>query len=142
MFKILFVLLCCFALHQVVAAQVPPITTGYGAQGNFSVSDESFASPLFQSENVHVFRPVEARAPVPVIFFAPGFGNNDPASYRPFINHIVSRGYAVVFSPFQIVAPGESIYGRRYDTIWAGYEEAVRRYGQSFDLTRVGFIGH
>jgi uncharacterized protein (TIGR03437 family) len=142
MFKPLFALLGCLVIHQAIAAQIPPITAGYGAQGNYSVSAERFASPLFQSENVHVFRPNEASAPVPVLFFAPGFGNNDPASYRPLINHLVSRGYAVVFSPFQIIAPGESIYSRRYDTIWAGYEEAVRRYGQSFDLTRVGFIGH
>src|SRR5205085_11097811 len=70
------------------------------------------------------------------------FSLTDPASYRPLINHLVSRGYAVVFSPFQLVALGESVYSKRYDTIWAGFEEAVRRYGQSFDLTRVAFIGH
>ncbi len=141
MCKLLFVLLLVL-LAPFAQAQIPPITSGYGANGNFTVSDERFASPLFQAENVHVFRPVEATAPVPVIFFAPGFSLTDPASYHPLINHIVSRGYAVIFSPFQLVTLGDSVYSKRYDTIWAGFEEAVRRYGQSFDLTRVGFIGH
>ncbi|MBI1763741.1 MAG: hypothetical protein HYR56_20130 [Acidobacteria bacterium] len=121
---------------------IPPIATGYGAEGTFTVLDERFASPLFPAENVHVFLPAERSSLAPVIFFAPGFSVTDPASYRPLINHIVSRGYAVVFSPFQIIAGDGSVYEKRYDTIFAGYEEAVRRYGMFFDLTRVAFIGH
>ena len=121
---------------------IPPIASGYGANGAFTVLDERFASPLFAAENVHVFRPAERSSLAPVIFFAPGFGATDPATYRPLINHIVSRGYAVVFSPFQIIAGDGSVYEKRYDTIFAGYEEAVRRSGNFFDLTRVAFIGH
>ncbi len=130
--------------HQLAVAQstIPPIASGYGANGAFTVLDERFASPLFPTENVRVFRPAERSSLAPVIFFAPGFGATDPATYRPLINHIVSRGYAVVFSPFQIIAGDGSVYEKRYDTIFAGYEEAVRRYGQFFDLTRVAFIGH
>jgi uncharacterized protein (TIGR03437 family) len=131
-------------LHQLAAAQtsIPPITSGYGANGSFTMTDDRFASPLFPSENVHVFRPAERSSVAPVIFFAPGFGATDPANYRPLIQHIVSRGYAVVFSPFQVVAGDGSVYERRYDTIFAGFEEAVKRYGNFFDLTRAGFIGH
>jgi uncharacterized protein (TIGR03437 family) len=132
-------LLC---LSSSVSAQIPPISSGYGANGTFTVTDDKFPSPLFTLENVHVFRPAEAQSPVPVIFFAPGFSVTDPVNYRPLINHIVSRGFAVVFSPFQIIAGDGSVYEKRYDTIWAGNEEAVRRFGASFDLTRVAFIGH
>lgn len=121
---------------------IPPITTGYGANGTFTVTDDRFASPLFPTENVHVFRPAERSSVAPVIFFAPGFGATDPANYGPLINHIVSRGYAVIFSPFQVIAGDGSVYEKRYDTIFAGYEEAVRRYGNFLDLSRVGFIGH
>lgn len=121
---------------------IPPIASGYGANGVFTMTDDRFASPLFPTENVHVFRPAERSSIAPVIFFAPGFGATDPANYRPLIQHIVSRGYAVVFSPFQIIAGDGSVYERRYDTIFAGYEEAVKRYGNFFDLTRIGFIGH
>lgn len=141
-----FVVLAAVSLFSppFTAAQspIPPITTGYGANGTFSITDDRFASPLFPSENVHVFRPAERSSVAPVIFFAPGFGATDPANYRPLINHIVSRGYAVIFSPFQVIAGDGSVYQRRYDTIFAGYEEAVKRYGNFFDLTRVGFIGH
>jgi uncharacterized protein (TIGR03437 family) len=142
MFKPLFALLCSLVVHQVAAAQVPPITAGYGANGSFSVIDEKFASPLFKEENVHVFRPAEASTPAPVIFFAPGYSTTDPVGYRALINHIVSRGYVVVFSPFQIIAGDGSVYEKRYDTIFAGFEEAALRYARYLDLTRVGFIGH
>lgn len=144
MFKPAFVFLCLFFCLASVSgfAQVPPITSGYGANGPFTLIDEKFPSPLFTSENVHVFRPAEASALRPVIFFAPGFSVTDPANYRPLIEHIVSRGFIVVFSPFQLIAGDGSVYERRYDTIFAGFEEAVRRYGQFFDLTRVAFIGH
>lgn len=142
--RFIFLAVVSLLSHQLAVAQspIPPIATGYGANGTFTMTDDRFASPLFPTENVHVFRPAERSSLAPVIFFAPGFGATDPANYRPLIQHIVSRGYAVVFSPFQVITGDGSVYQRRYDTIFAGYEEAVKRYGQFFDLTRVGFIGH
>jgi uncharacterized protein (TIGR03437 family) len=142
--RFIFLAVASLLSHQLTVAQstIPPIATGYGANGTFKMTDDRFASPLFPTENVHVFRPAERSSVAPVIFFAPGFGATDPANYHPLINHIVSRGYAVVFSPFQVIAGDGSVYQRRYDTIFAGYEEAVKRYGNFFDLTRVGFIGH
>lgn len=142
--RFLFLAVAFVLLQPSATAQntIPPIASGYGANGTFTVMDERFASPLFPTENVHVFRPAERSSVAPVIFFAPGFGATDPANYRPLINHIVSRGYALVFSPFQVIAGDGSVYEKRYDTIFAGYEEAVRRYGNFLDLSRVGFIGH
>ena len=35
-----------------------------------AVTDESFPSPLYDNENVHVFRPSGATSPTPVIFFS------------------------------------------------------------------------
>jgi uncharacterized protein (TIGR03437 family) len=122
-------------------AQVPPITSGYGANGSFTASEARFPSPLYAEQNVVVFRP-NTNAPAPVVFFAPGFSVQTPDNYRPLIQHIVSRGYAVVFSPFQVLALDLNEQRLRYNTIWAGFEEAVNRYGASFDLTRVAFLGH
>jgi uncharacterized protein (TIGR03437 family) len=119
-----------------------PIQSGYGANGQFAVTEDKFPSPLFSSENVHVFRPARITTKVPVIFFAPGWGNNDPDEYEPLINHIVSRGYALVYAPFQIISGDVTLHKKRYDTIFAGFEEAVKRYGASFDLARVGYAGH
>jgi uncharacterized protein (TIGR03437 family) len=137
-------ILLTLSLSLVSQAQSPfqPIQSGYGANGTFAVTDDKFSSPLYDSENVHVFRPAGATAPAPVIFFAPGFANNDPREYEPLIKHVVSRGYALVYAPFQIVSGDATLHKKRYDTIFAGFEEAVNRYGSSFDLTRVGYAGH
>lgn len=142
--NILLAFAICSALGVSSLAQGPitPIQSGYGANGNFAVTVEKFASPLYDREKVQVFRPAGLNEPVPVIFFAPGFSNNDPAEYRELINHIVSRGFALVYAPFQIISGDITLHEKRYDTIWAGFEEAVKRFGSSFDLTRVGFAGH
>src|ERR1051326_8012637 len=134
----------CAALSQFVLAEgpIPPIQSGYGANGQFAITIDKFASPLYDSEKVQVFRPAGVTQPVPVIFFAPGFNNNDPDEYRLLINHVVSRGYALVYAPFQVFSTDISLHEKRYNTIWAGFEEAVKRFGASFDLTRVGFAGH
>ncbi|HKQ72198.1 MAG TPA: hypothetical protein VJ810_00625 [Blastocatellia bacterium] len=142
--KPLIALFLTLSLSLISQAQSPfqPIQSGYGANGPFAVTDEKFSSPLYDRENVHVFRPEGATSPAPVIFFAPGFANNDPREYEALINHVVSRGYALVYAPFQIVSGDITLHKKRYDTIFAGFEEAVKRYGSSFDLTRVGYAGH
>ena len=142
--KSLLALLLTLVLSPITQAQSPfqPIQSGYGANGSFAVTDEKFPSPLYDNENVHVFRPAGATAPTPVIFFAPGFANNDPIEYAPLINHVVSRGYALVYAPFQIVSGDITLHKKRYDTIFAGFEEAVNRYGSTFDLTHIGYAGH
>lgn len=119
-----------------------PITSGYGANGSYAIQADKFPSPRYDRENVYVFRPQGIDRPVPVIFFAPGYNNNDPREYRALIDHIVSRGYALVYAPFQILSGDITLHEKRYDTIWAGFEEAVDRYGESFDLDRVGYAGH
>lgn len=142
--KTLLALVLAAASCAAVQAQgpIPPIQSGYGAKGDFAITDDKFSSPLYERENVHVFRPAGATAPAPVVFFAPGYNNNDPAEYRALINHIVSRGYALVYAPFQILSGDITFHEKRYDTIFAGFEEAVKRYGESFDLSRVGYAGH
>lgn len=123
-----------------------PITAGYGAPGPFGIERVGFASPLFTQEDVYVYRPrggpQGAGGRVPVIFFTPGFSNTKPEEYAALIDHIVSQGYALVFSPFQIISGDLTLNEKRYDTIWRGFEEAVRRYGDGFDLDRVGYVGH
>lgn len=119
-----------------------PIGSGYGANGDFGVKSDRFPSPLYDREDVYIFRPEGVTGKVPVIFFVPGYSNNDPDEYRGLIDHIVSRGYAVVFTPFQLLTGDLTLNEKRYDTIWAGMKAAVARYGESFDLERVGYVGH
>ncbi|MDX2044534.1 MAG: hypothetical protein SF097_25210 [Acidobacteriota bacterium] len=141
---ILFAVALLCSIGGIVSANgpIPPIQSGYGANGAFTVKVDKFPSPLYDNEKVQVFRPVELTTPVPIVFFAPGFNNNDPDEYRPLINHIVSRGFALVYAPFQVVSGDISLNEKRYNTIWAGFEEAIKRFGSSFDLTRIGFAGH
>ena len=136
------VVVCALAAAARGQAPFPPIASGYGANGAFSITEEKFPSPLYDRENVHVFRPGGASGKTPVVFFAPGYSNNDPDEYEALIAHIVSRGYAVVFAPFQLLSLSLTPHEKRYDTIFAGFEEAVTRYGGSFDLERVGYVGH
>jgi uncharacterized protein (TIGR03437 family) len=119
-----------------------PIASGYGANGEYALRVDRFPSPLYERADVVVFRPEGVPGKVPVIFFAPGYTNNDPDEYRGLITHIVSRGYAVVFTPFQLVSGDLTLNEKRYDTIWEGMRAAVERYGESFDLDRVGHLGH
>lgn len=119
-----------------------PIASGYGANGDFGMRVDRFPSPLYRRADVRVFRPAGVVEPVPVIFLVPGYSNNDPARYDGLIRHMVSRGYAVVFTPFHLVSGDPTLHARRYAAIWAGMRAAVERYGASFDLTRVGYVGH
>jgi uncharacterized protein (TIGR03437 family) len=140
----LLALLTVCAMVSIARAQPPfqPITSGYGANGSYAVAEDKFPSPLYDRENVHVFRPAGAAGKVPVIFFAPGYSNNNPDEYEALIYHIVSRGYALIYAPFQLLSVSLTPHEKRYDTIFAGFEEAVKRYGASFDLNRVGYAGH
>ncbi|NOT62750.1 MAG: hypothetical protein HOP19_21285 [Acidobacteria bacterium] len=138
-YQVFFSLLLC-GLATTALAQIPPITSGYGANGSFTYTEARFANPLDAGMEVVVFRP-NTNAPVPVIFYAPGYSAQTPDLYGPLFPHLASRGYAVVYSPFQVSLDFYA-WQRRYETMWAGFDEAVKRYGTSFDLTRVGFAGH
>lgn len=126
----------------VLADHQKPISSGFGANGRFEVQIDRFPSPLYSSADVRVFRPIGAKGKVPVIFFVPGYSNNNPDKYRGLITHIVSRGYAVVFTPYHLVSGDLTLNEKRYDAIWEGMREAVIRYGETFDLERVGYVGH
>src|SRR5690242_14439434 len=110
-----FALLCAICGRASAAGPIPPIQSGYGANGNFAVTVDKFPSPLYDNEKVQVFRPSGAPGSVPVIFFAPGFNNNDPDEYRPLINHVVSRGYALVYAPFQFFSGDVTLHEKRYN---------------------------
>lgn len=119
---------------------IPAIMKGYGAEGPYAMDIRTLKNPLWGGEPVSVFFPAGAGGPRPVIFFSHGFGASDwRRAYAPFIRHMVSRGYIVVYSPYETF--GASIK-ERYRTLWEGFEVAVRRFGPKMDLSRVGFVGH
>jgi hypothetical protein len=102
---------------------------------------DTFRSPRWPSHDVSVFHPAGVNAPRPVIFFSHGFYATNPAPYMALIEHIVSRGYVLVYSPYPTGTENRG-QGERYETLFAGFEEAVQRFPQYIDATQVGFMGH
>ena len=104
----------------------------YGEQGPYRVVRESFQN---SGQTVTVFLP-DGESNVPVMFFSHGLGGNLYQYYSALLNHVVSRGVAVVFSPY----PSYTSSAQQCDTMWQGFERAASIY--DFDLDRVGFFGH
>ncbi|MDE1153498.1 MAG: hypothetical protein PW788_13260 [Micavibrio sp.] len=113
----------------------------YGANGPYGMQTQTIKNDLATSKDVTVFFPTGGdAAPRPVIFFSHAYGATDwKVAYAQFVPHIVSLGYIVVYAPYPTL--GDTIDGR-YNVIWHGFELAVAKFGNSMDLTRVGFVGH
>ncbi len=118
-----------------------PIDSGYGAKGRYSVKVDSIKHPVWEKHSVYLFHPGEITAPVPVIFFCHGIGADNPAVYQQLIDHCVSRGLSVVYTPFEMssamVAPLEM-----YTSVWNGCISAVKSWSSMVDTARIGFTGH
>ncbi|HDK17602.1 MAG TPA: alpha/beta hydrolase [Nitrospirae bacterium] len=119
---------------------IPKITKGYGSNGPYDMDIKTISNPLWKRKKISVFFPKGVSDQRPVIFFSHGFGGTDwKYAYAPFIRHMVSRGYIVIFSPYQTL---RATSDERYATLWNGFELAVQQFGSQMDLTRVGFVGH
>jgi hypothetical protein len=132
---------------QIVAQTYqPPAPGDFGGAGAFSVSVLTFTNPVYPAANgqplvVSVFHPgTTINAALPTIFFAHGFtspvGSAD--NYLNILNHLASRGYNVVFSPYE-GGVGLNI-PQRFDELVTGFNAAVTNF--SLNTAQVGFTGH
>jgi hypothetical protein len=119
---------------------LPQASSGYGADGRYAVDEQSFSNPEDPTQRVYVYAPVDG-TPAPTVFFSHAFGARDPALYGATIRHLVSRGYAVVYPQYPTRNTAEAA-DSRYDVLWTGFTEAVKRYPLLLDTSRVGFFGH
>jgi hypothetical protein len=119
----------------------PPIDTGFGAPGPYSVVSDSFTNPPVISEFIHVFYPRAAAGKCPVIFLCQRYGIKDPQEYATLINHIVSRGYVVIMPSIRPVL-FTRVQLDKYENGYLGFREAVARFASIIDTTRIGFVGH
>jgi len=115
------------------------IATGFGAHGPLEVAVAAISNPRWPSQQVSLHYPQSVAEPVPVVFFGHGNDLGEPRYYAALIDHIVSTGIAVVFSPYAI---GSNIHVDRYAAIRSGVDAAIAEWGEKFDLSRVGFVGH
>ncbi|MDY6857280.1 MAG: hypothetical protein SWO11_21775 [Thermodesulfobacteriota bacterium] len=114
----------------------------YGEPGPYTMVEETFKNPEWRTgEKVSVFFPAELTEPVPVLFFLHGFGCTNWKGYKTLITHLVSKGFAVVYTPYPSIGITTRV-SERYDILWDGFIEATDRYATRFDLKRVGFLGH
>jgi hypothetical protein len=120
---------------------IPPIEEGFGSMGPWQMVVDSLPQPLWPGHYVHVFSPQDADSPRPVVFFCHGYSSSNPQHYLPLISHMVSKGYMVIFSPYQMVAmdPKEV---KKYATIETGFEIAIDNFRARIDTTKIGFVGH
>jgi hypothetical protein len=120
---------------------VPPIAAGYGADGSYEVESDSLPHPRWPGHSVYVFRPADSGRKYPAILFSHGYNKSSPFVYQPLINHLVSRGNVVIFSPFRDFN-GDPDQHRKYAMLFDGFCFAVRHYQSIIDTTTMGFAGH
>lgn len=120
-----------------------PIAHGYGSDSTLDATTDSFPNPRTSDLNVYLFRPESLSTPVPVLFLIPGYSGSDPHLFDPLIDHVVSRGMAVMFSPYPIFPPPSSAkdIAEKRAIAWGGFSDGVARWGQYLDTTHVGFMG-
>ena len=135
--------LLAYAINTPQNLRIVTTQIEYGEAGPYTMVSETFENSKWRLSNrgepVTVLLPAELSGSVHVLFFSHGFGATKWTFYRSLLTHLVSLGYAVVYSPYPILSGGIS---ERYEIMWNGFEEAAERYATKFNLQKVGFLGH
>jgi hypothetical protein len=118
---------------------VPPIGSGFGSDGPFSVSVNKIVNDHWLLNNIYVFYPEGTTNPVPTIFYSHGYGGNDTTYQIELLKHVASKGTTIVFVPYKTVGVDVA---ERYATLYDGFIKAARSLPTIIDTTRVGFFGH
>ncbi len=124
--------------RSICRARIAPIGRGFGSPGPHAVEILTVANPEFPQSGVTLHRPVGLES-TPLIVFGHANGLADPRSYARLLQHIASRGYAVVYAAHQV---DTERHEDRYRAFWSGVIAAVDQYRERLDLERVGFVGH
>jgi acetyl esterase/lipase len=140
-----------FTIHNVAHAPRGSTTTGpcvvqqplsgYGCNGPWTMTTDSFPNPGLSARNVYVFAPIRSDTLWPVVLFSHAFRLSQPRLYLPLIRHIVSQGFVVIFSSYFVVDVDHA-HAQRYDLLQKGFEEGLMIKSHCIDTSRIGFIGH
>ena len=118
-----------------------PIDSGFGAKGVWETDEDSIAHPKWGGHHVYLFHPQQQRSPAPVVFFCHGISADNPILYMQLIRHLVSWGYAVLYSPYGAsLAMGSP--DRAYAVMQAGFDAGAKKWSAIIDTTRIGYVGH
>lgn len=125
--------------------------TDFNVQSNLSVTafflPDSFGlagthslAPIYQEPNelASIYYPNDASAqnPVPVIFFAPGWGSGSPSDYQSLLTFIASHGVAVVYAKDEQKLTSSDML---IDFVSMVNDPAIN---PLLDTSRIGVIGH
>jgi len=123
---------------QTYTGPIPKPTSGYGADGSYTIATQSFANPNFSGHDIVIYYPAGITSPVPTIFYSHAFGGNNPDNISGFLNFVAKKGYAIVFVPYQILGGIQP----KYTNLLEGFIKAAHDYPNIIDTTKVGFVGH
>ena len=119
--------------------RIAPITEGFGAPGPYAVESTVIANAKWPDQHIELFVPRGFDGSVPVLLLAHAFNEDDPRTYRALIEHLVSRGSAVVFPTYSV---GKG-HAERLDVLWSALEATLASPSSPpLDPGRLGFIGH
>ena len=128
------------ATAQYADPNFPVPTSGYGSNGSHPVAVETFNNVNFTGHTINIYHPQDITTPVPTIFYSHAYGGNDPENIIGVLNFIASKGYAVVFVPYQTLAT--VTVPERYANLIAGFRKAAQEYPDIINTAKVGFLGH
>ncbi|MFP9098301.1 T9SS type A sorting domain-containing protein [Flavobacterium sp. RHBU_24] len=114
--------------------------SGYGSNGSHPVAVETFNNVNFNGHTINIYHPADVTTPVPTIFYSHAYAGNDPENIIGVLNFIASKGYAVVFVPYQTLAT--VTVPERYANLIAGFRKAAQNYPEIIDTSKAGFLGH
>ncbi len=139
--KDIFLVLLVFVTMCTAKISTVPIGSGYGDHGSWDMKVDSIANPNWRGHSVYLFYPSGSTGTVPVYFFCHGIGADDPHVYYQLIEHCVSQGCAVLYSPFSKKIAFRSPH-KTYKVLWGGFEAGVKTWRAIIDTNRIGFLGH
>lgn len=124
---------------QIYTGPIPKPASGYGSEGNYTVSSKSFSNPNYPTEDIRIYYPSGITSSVPTIFYSHGFGGDQPVNILGLLNFVARKGYAIVFVPYQSSAVTNA---QRYNNLLSGFIKSARDFPDIIDTSRVGFMGH
>lgn len=126
---------------------IDPATAGgpmpvAGDDGPCAVQRFQRANPVDIRHEVAIFAPVGegfcAEGERPLVVFAHGYMGFDPGVYQAVIDHLVSRGFAVIFPSWTV----DYDPPKQYQTVDVGIDIGMGVIGGRVDTSRVGVVGH
>lgn len=121
-----------------------PIDSGYGSDGKYKVVHDSTPAPMYEDEYIRLFYPDSIQGSIPTIILVHGYSGPKYQLFKPLIDHIVSRGTAVLFPPY----PQTPLVGSIPDVlekqaiIKNGIINGIKHFAAKIDTTKIGFLGH